>query len=216
MNRILIWLGIVIIMNSFLSLVNKYFLTTIRRVMFVMKCSDYDHSVAYGDKIAAVMIPGKCDRKVYLMVMGGGRAALVGARQLHKFLRLPGWQFPGQFWASAHAFGNVLHLGEEVVDHIVRNHGVVPIFGVAPNHLAYPSRCCQEFSWGFRTQYSNINHRMMNFYAVAIAYCIHPDFRGAQFSQIATSKHFAETICADQGFWVYGIPKFRQLNVRGF
>ena len=33
-------------------------------------------------------------------------------------------------------------------------------------------------------------------------YRIRPNFRGAQFSRIALSKHFAETIFADQGFRV--------------
>ena len=31
-------------------------------------------------------------------------------------------------------------------------------------------------------------------------YRIRPNFRGAQFSRIVLSKHFAETIFADQGF----------------
>ena len=47
------------------------------------------------------------------------------------------------------------------------------------------------------------------------AYRIRPNFRGAQFSRIAISKHFVETIFADQEFRVYGILKFRQLNFRG-
>ena len=33
-------------------------------------------------------------------------------------------------------------------------------------------------------------------------------FRGAQFLRIAISKHFVETIFADQEFRVYGIQKF--------
>ena len=45
-------------------------------------------------------------------------------------------------------------------------------------------------------------------------YRIHPNFRGAQFSRIAISKHFAETIFTDQAFRVYGILKFCQLNFR--
>ena len=44
---------------------------------------------------------------------------------------------------------------------------------------------------------------------------MHPNFRGAQFSRIAISKHFAETIFAEQAFRVYGIVKFRKLNFRG-
>ena len=47
-------------------------------------------------------------------------------------------------------------------------------------------------------------------------YHICPNFRGAQFSQIAISKHFAETIFVDQEFGVYGIPIFHMLNFRGF
>ena len=43
-------------------------------------------------------------------------------------------------------------------------------------------------------------------------YRICPNFRGAQFSRIAFSKHLAETIFADQEFRVYGILKFRELN----
>ena len=46
-------------------------------------------------------------------------------------------------------------------------------------------------------------------------YRIRPNFCGAQFSWIALSKHFAETIFADQEFRVYGILKFRELNFRG-
>ena len=43
----------------------------------------------------------------------------------------------------------------------------------------------------------------------------HPNFRGAQFPQIAISKHFAETIFVDQEFRVYGNLNFRELNFRG-
>ena len=35
-----------------------------------------------------------------------------------------------------------------------------------------------------------------------IVYCIRPNFRGAQFSWIAFSKHFVETIFADKEFRV--------------
>ena len=45
-------------------------------------------------------------------------------------------------------------------------------------------------------------------------YRIRPGFRSAQFSRIALSKHFAETLFADQEFRVYGILKFRELNFR--
>ena len=48
-------------------------------------------------------------------------------------------------------------------------------------------------------------------------YCIRLNFRGAQFSRIAISKHFAETIFANQEFQkfrVYGILKFCELNFR--
>ena len=45
--------------------------------------------------------------------------------------------------------------------------------------------------------------------ACVCAYCIRPNFRGAQFSRIAISEHFAETIFVDQEFGVYGILKFR-------
>ena len=44
---------------------------------------------------------------------------------------------------------------------------------------------------------------------------IRPNFWGAQFSRIAISKHFAETVFVDQEFRVYGIQKFRELNFRG-
>ena len=47
-----------------------------------------------------------------------------------------------------------------------------------------------------------------------MTYHIRPNFRGAQFSRIAISKHFAETIFADQEFRVYSILKFRELNFR--
>ena len=43
------------------------------------------------------------------------------------------------------------------------------------------------------------------------AYRIRPNFRGPQFSRIALSKHFAETIFTDQEFRVYGILKFTSL-----
>ena len=46
-------------------------------------------------------------------------------------------------------------------------------------------------------------------------YNIRPNFCGAQFPQIAISKHFAETIFVHQEFpefRVLGILKFRQLN----
>ena len=46
-------------------------------------------------------------------------------------------------------------------------------------------------------------------------YRIRPNFQGAQFLRIAISKHFAETIFADQVFRVYDILKFRGLNFRG-
>ena len=49
-------------------------------------------------------------------------------------------------------------------------------------------------------------------------YCIRPKFRGTQFSRIAISKHFTETIFTNQKFQefrVYGILKFRELNFRG-
>ena len=42
-----------------------------------------------------------------------------------------------------------------------------------------------------------------------------PNFRGTQFSRIAISKHFVETIFAGEEFRVYGILKFRVLNFRG-
>ena len=41
------------------------------------------------------------------------------------------------------------------------------------------------------------------------------NFQAAQFSQIAISKHFTETIFADQEFRVYGFVKFCELNFRG-
>ena len=44
---------------------------------------------------------------------------------------------------------------------------------------------------------------------------IRPHFQGTQFSQIALSKHFAETIFVDQEFRVYSTKKFCQLNFRG-
>ena len=47
------------------------------------------------------------------------------------------------------------------------------------------------------------------------SYCIHPNFRGAQFPRIAISKQFAETIFADQEFRVYNSLKIRELNFRG-
>ena len=40
-------------------------------------------------------------------------------------------------------------------------------------------------------------------------------FRGSQFSRIAISKHFAETVFADQELRVYGLLKFHELNFRG-
>ena len=43
-------------------------------------------------------------------------------------------------------------------------------------------------------------------------YHICPNFRGAQFSRIAISKRFMETIIADREFRVYDILKFRELN----
>ena len=43
-------------------------------------------------------------------------------------------------------------------------------------------------------------------------YRIRLNFQGTQFSPIAISKHFTETIFADQEFPVYGILKFRELN----
>ena len=46
-------------------------------------------------------------------------------------------------------------------------------------------------------------------------YRIRPNFRGAQFLWIAFSKHFAETIFADQELRVYGILKFCELNFHG-
>ena len=46
-------------------------------------------------------------------------------------------------------------------------------------------------------------------------YRIRPNFRGAQFSRVALSKHFAETIFADEEFRIYSILKFRELNFRG-
>ena len=46
-------------------------------------------------------------------------------------------------------------------------------------------------------------------------YRIRPNFRGAQFSRIAISKHFVETIFAGEEFRVYDILKFRMLNFHG-
>ena len=43
-----------------------------------------------------------------------------------------------------------------------------------------------------------------------------PNFRRAQFSWIAISKLFAETIFTDLEFRVWGIVKFGELNFRGF
>ena len=39
-------------------------------------------------------------------------------------------------------------------------------------------------------------------------YRIRPNFQGTQFLQVAISKHFAETIFADQGFQVYSVLQF--------
>ena len=44
-----------------------------------------------------------------------------------------------------------------------------------------------------------------------LQYRIRPNFQGAQFSLIAISKYFAETIFADQEFLIYGILTFREL-----
>ena len=44
------------------------------------------------------------------------------------------------------------------------------------------------------------------------SYRIRPNFRGAKFSRIALSKHFTETIFADQGFRIYGILKFSDIK----
>ena len=44
-------------------------------------------------------------------------------------------------------------------------------------------------------------------------YRISPNFRGGQFSRIAISKHFAETIFADQEFQVYGLGSAKTAKI---